>query len=416
MQKKKFDIVCLSFPAWDGNYVKSTVKLMSALSYSQRVIFVDYAYTWKDVIRGILGKHTFIPWKRVLGLQNRVRQVVVPQGTVEVLSLPPVIPVNWTRSPSLLKGLIRLNAWVLQRVLSGTLKRRGVKEPVVINALNPVYGNALAGKLEENLLVYYCYDEIQAGRWMTVHGHAAEEEFLKKVDLVITSSEKLRERKSAYHPKCYTVNNGVDLDIFMSGSTPDQSFSTSPHRPVIGYLGSVDHRMDLGLLDKLLERFPQTELHLVGRVTGKEVSEHFKDHPQVHFQGPQSPDKLAHFLGKFDVGIIPFVKNEFTEGIYPMKINEYLAAGLQVVSTRFGDMNSFESVAAICDTHQQFLDSIAAVLTTESDSVARMERIHFAQQNTWDRRAIEFLKIIREEGKEMYGKGELVREKLNIKV
>ena len=365
MQKKKFDIVCLSFPAWDGNYVKSTVKLMSALSHSHRVIFVDYAYTWKDVFRGILGKNPFIPWKRVLGVQSRVRQVLVPQGTVEVLSLPPVIPVNWTRSPSLLKRLIQLNGWLLQQVLASSLKNRGVEDRVVINALNPVYGNVLAGKLDESLLVYYCYDEIQAGKWMTVHGHAAEEGFFKKVDLVITSSEKLRERKSAYHPKCFTVNNGVDLDIFMSGSTPEQSFSTSPHRPVVGYLGSVDHRMDLVLLDKLLDKFPQIELHFVGRVTSKEVKEHFKGHPLVHFEGPQTPDKLAHFLGKFDVGIIPFVKNEFTEGIYPMKINEYLAAGLRVVSTRFGDMNSFESVAAICDTHEQFLESIGTVLNSD---------------------------------------------------
>ena len=415
MQKKKFDIVCLSFPAWDGNYVKSTVKLMSALSHSQRVIFVDYAYTWKDVIRGILGKHAYIPWKRVLGLQNRVRQVVVPQGTVEVFSLPPVIPVNWTRSPFLLKRLIQLNGGLLQRVLTRGLKKRAVVDPVVVNALNPVYGNALAGRLEEKLLVYYCYDEIQAGRWMTVHGHAAEEDFLKKVDLVITSSEKLRERKLAYHPKCYTVNNGVDLDIFMLGATPEQSFSTSPNKPVIGYLGSVDHRIDIALIDKLLGKFPQVELQFVGRVTSEEVVEHYKGHPQVHFQGPKTPDKLAHFLGKFDVGIIPFVKNEFTEGIYPMKINEYLAAGLSVVSTRFGDMNSFESVATICDTHEEFLESIGKVLNTDSNSVDRMERIHFAQQNTWDRRAVEFLKIIKEGWNEMYGKGELLREGLNIR-
>ncbi|MEM6631346.1 MAG: glycosyltransferase [Bacteroidota bacterium] len=409
----KFDIICLSFPAWDGNYVKSTVKLMSALAKSQRVVFVDYAYTWKDVLWGILGKNKYVPWKRVLGLQSRKRHVVLPQGSIQVLSLPPIVPINWTRSTLILKLLVKWNGWLIKKVLMRNLEKIDVYKPVVINALNPVYGNPLAGKLDERMLVYYCYDEIQAGNWMTKHGHAAEEEFLPKVDLVVTSAEKLRERKSAYHPNCFTVNNGVDLDMFMVH--PDES-TNSPNtgKPIIGYLGSVDHRLDVDLLDKLLKKFPHIDLHFVGRVTSMKVFKHFKQYPNVHFLGPQSPEKLASFLKTFEVGIIPFLKNDFTEGIYPMKINEYLAAGLPVVSTRFGDMNTFEDIANICDTPHAFLEALELCLDSGSTSIQKMERIHFAQENTWEKRAEEFLRILYKELGAKYGREEILREGVNI--
>ena len=302
---------------------------------------------------------------------------------------------------------------IIHQVLKRNLDKIEVYKPVVINALNPVYGNPLAGKLDERMLVYYCYDEIQAGKWMTKHGHAAEEKFLKKVDLVVASSEKLKERKEAYHPKCYTVNNGVDLDMFMVHPDED-SQSPGKGKPIIGYLGSVDHRLDVELLDGMLKRFPHADLHFVGRVTSMKVFKHFKQYPNVHFLGPQAPEKLASYLKSFDVGIIPFIKNDFTEGIYPMKINEYLAAGLPVVSTRFGDMNTFEEVANICNTHPEFLQAIEICLDHGASSTQKMERIHFAQENTWEKRAEEFLGILYKELGSRYGREEILREGVNI--
>ena len=60
------DIICIAFPAWEGNYLKSTVQLMKELALSQRVLYVDYAYTWKDFIQSIRGKN-FASWQRMIG-------------------------------------------------------------------------------------------------------------------------------------------------------------------------------------------------------------------------------------------------------------------------------------------------------------------------------------------------------------
>lgn len=399
---KEHDIVCLSFPAWDGNYVKSTVKLMCALTESNRVLFVDYAYTWKDVIKGIWGSHKHIPWQRILGLKDRIRYVILPNSSICVLSLPPMLPYNWARSYHLASAVVKFNAFWIKRSVRKALKKLHMEEHLVINALNPVYGIPLAGKLNERLLIYYCYDEISAAKWISRHGKIAEEKYLPTVDVAITSSEQLKQKKKVYQPYCYRVPNGVDLSLFEPKPAVDQALRYKKN--TVGYLGSVDDRLDLELLSSLCKQMPELEFQFLGRITSIKVMNSLKRFPNVKLLGPKPPEELSDYLHQWEVGIIPFVKNEFTAGIYPMKINEYLATGLPVVSTRFGDMDDFEEVACICDDIPAFLEAVVTeMMDNDADKVQR--RLEFARANTWKSRAKDLVKILNEH---IYGASNLI--------
>ena len=89
-------IVCHAFPAWDGNYLKSTVELMKRMAErGHQVLYVDYAYTWKDFFTQPPATR-----KRMLGLQARIRCIpVTGTGTLQVLTLPPVFPSNFLKHP-----------------------------------------------------------------------------------------------------------------------------------------------------------------------------------------------------------------------------------------------------------------------------------------------------------------------------
>jgi hypothetical protein len=60
----------------------------------------------------------------------------------------------------------------------------------------------------------------------------------------------------------------------------------------------------------------------------KEQTDPLRAIPNIRFEGAKPPTALMEYLKEFHIGIIPFIKNEQTAAIYPMKINEYLAAGL----------------------------------------------------------------------------------------
>ena len=396
MPSLTYDIVCVAFPSWEGDYVKSTVKLMEQLGKRHQVLYLDYPYTWKDWLLGVLGRNK-VPVARMLGLQDRLRAISLPEGgTVQVLTGPPVVPTNFIKAPTLYNYIQRFNARLIRRTVLRAYKRLSIQSPVVINAFNPFIGVPLAGTLNERLLVYYCYDEIATCAWALVHGARVERELVALADAVVVSSKGLQDTKQKLGKPTFLVNNGVDFAEFSRGQAPVESKPASPRK--MGYVGSIDSRLDYPLLHRLATAFPDCEIELVGRETydkpGVEASiEQLKKRPNVTFVGAQPPAQLPGYLRGFRVGLIPFVKNTQTAAIYPMKINEYLAAGVPVVSTDFAPLNEFRPVVAICTDQEAFVREVEAALFHDT-SAQQTARVALAQQNAWDQRAHEMETII----------------------
>ena len=123
------------------------------------------------------------------------------------------------------------------------------------------------------------------------------------------------------------------MDLFSQGF-----HEQAPQQQTIGYIGTIDDRLDYDILHHLFTNLPQTRFVFVGRALSQQGLAILKKYPNVSIEGPKTPEELPPYLKTFSAGIIPFIKDTFTKGIYPMKINEYLAAGLPVISTGFGDM------------------------------------------------------------------------------
>lgn len=382
-------IVCHAFPAWDGNYLKSTVELMKRLAErGHQVLYVDYAYTWKDFFTQPPATR-----KRMLGLQARIRCIpVTGTGTLQVLTLPPVFPSNFLKQPVLYDFVNRLNSVFIRGTIKSAIARLKFHHPVVINAFNPSFGMHLAGKLQESFLLYYCYDEISAANWAGKHGPRLEKQFIQVCDAVVCSSEGLQTKLASQHPNVQVVKNGVDFKQFfhrlplemlppIPGKTPGQK--------VIGYLGSVDDRLDFALLESQFRRFSDALFVFVGRVQEVSIQQRLLAFPNVYLAGAFPATDLQGWVQQMDVCLIPFVKNKFTAGIYPLKINEYLAAGKSVVSTRFAPLQEFEEIVFLTEP-AHFGDAIQRAL----DSGEKPEYQAFARKNDWMERAAQLEKII----------------------
>jgi glycosyltransferase involved in cell wall biosynthesis len=110
--------------------------------------------------------------------------------------------------------------------------------------------------------------------------------------------------------------------------------------------------------------------------------------------GPKKIYELPQYLKYFDCALIPYKKNILTRSIYPLKINEYLAAGRPVVATDFSeDINGFDSVIYIGRDHPEFVQMIDNAI--EENSATRIEaRKEVAAMNTWTARVQSFWEII----------------------
>jgi len=364
-------IVCHSFPAWDTPYVKSTIELMTRLTATHRVVFIDYHYTWKDVF-----KHPSAPKKKLLGLKAKVRKEQTPFGEIEIVNLPPVLPMNWINKPGLFKGMAQLNGWWLRRFIK-TLKRQlGINEFTLVNAFNPIYGLNTHKAWKATKSIYYCYDEISGTQWSGKHGPKYEAQFAAKVDMVITTSSQLQKHKSQLNTNCHLVPNGVNLDVFKKPSIISNKTKT------LGYVGAVDDRIDFELLQRITEALPDFTIEMYGPM---KVLLPCLLVDRVRFHGAIPQEALPSKISEMDICLIPFVKNNLTASIYPLKINEYLAMGKPVVSTDFADLSDFDKQIAIGDTHEKFITQIKKQVRYNSRLKAQ-QRIEFAKGNSWNER------------------------------
>jgi glycosyltransferase involved in cell wall biosynthesis len=260
---------------------------------------------------------------------------------------------------------------------------------IVINAFSPALGIFNIGRFNETLQLYHCYDEIGAAEWFGVHGAQLEEEYMPKVDGIVCTSRGLFNTKKAYNDNTFLVQNGVNFELFNKGFNDN----IAQEKKIIGYVGTIDDRLDYPLLEKLFEDFKNWEFHFVGRCNydpGRQILEKYDN---VKMPGSVPVTELPKVLSTFHAGLIPFVENDFTRGIYPLKINEYLAAGIPVILTRFSDLSEFEDIASICDSHEEFSQLLGQEV--EEDNLSRRrQRVEIAQTNSWPGRWKQFEDII----------------------
>lgn len=375
-------IIIIGFPAWEGEYLKSTVQLVGELAKNNTVLYVEYPFTWKDAIMGRLGK-TKAPWRRILGKEERLRSLRLDNGAeVNVLTLPPMMPVNFINGEALYDSLMGANARKAFPAIKSAMQALGFHRPVVVNAFNPFLGVFLARQFDEKALIYYCYDEISAAKWAGKHGARLERKFIQQADAVVTSSQPLLMAKKQYAKRSFLVKNGVDFDLFNRKSPIVNHKSQT-----IGFLGSLDERIDYDLLESTIINMPHRNFVFVGRINSPEA-ERLRCLPNVELVGSQPATSLPAWVQQFGVCMIPFVKNRLTAGIYPLKINEYFAAGKPVVTTNFGDLNDFRHLVSVADTPTEFANALENALQKDQNGDDQ-QRIAFAHGNSWRQRANE---------------------------
>jgi len=387
---ENFDcIICVGQTAWEGDFQKAVVQLMTELSVRHRVLYVDYQYTLKDYAMHLLGKQT-LPGRTLSRAQPLAKKTMANGGEVYVWTPPVMLPINWLTA-SLHDLLLKQNAGRLTRQLRGVMRKLDMHRPLVINGLNPVFGLPMLGKLNEWATIYYCFDEITIGRWMGRHGGRYELDYLRQVDAVVTTSTALLQQKSRIQPNAFCVKNGVNFELFNQANQLADKKPTV--KPIVGYLGTADDRIDLPLVEYCIRTMPDVLFQFVGEVNEPKIMEQLSAYPNVTFTPPHQPQALPPLLARMKAAIIPYVRNEHTYTIYPLKINEYLAAGLPVVSTPFAILDDFEGVVELAKEPEEFAQALQRALADDTPQ-RREQRVAMAKNNSWEQRAREFEDVI----------------------
>ncbi|WP_109831444.1 glycosyltransferase [Reichenbachiella versicolor] len=370
-------IIIHSLPAWDSPYIKSTVEL--AKNMDQDALFIDYAYTWIDVLK---TKHA--PNSRILGLRSRTRKEKGHYGnTITILNQPAIIPTNKIKWNWLRFRVHRLNVQKLNRFYRKWKQKLCVDRPVVINAQNPVQGihTDYEASFSPSKIVYYSYDNIEAMKWLSKQGKEAEARFIKRANQVICTSKGLADKFSSMHQDVKVVHNGVNDTVFCRQETTPKNY--------IDYLGAVDDRLDLDLVKNLISKFQDYTFRFIGPVKYNKLAKVVNKSENGRMTGAMGQTEAVDLLAEAKACIIPFKSNDFTKFVYPLKINEYLSMGKPVVTTNFADLSSFTEIVSIAQSADEFLEMLSQELDSDNTD-KQQQREFFAKQNNWRSRALQF--------------------------
>ncbi len=386
---KNRNILCVSVPSWKANYASTIVELMKKMGAENKVLYVQNPYTIKDLLSALVKKDKKFPFKKVLGLSSGLETHSENNTEVHVLTPPLNLTINFLPQGFVYDQLLKFNGWLVRQSVKKHLHRLGMNRDLIhIVSFHPLMGVVNGRKFGENVLLYHCYDEIGHAHWMKNHGTDYENRFIGHTDAVVFTSQGLLEKKGSLNQNSYLVKNGADISLFSKAFNIDL-----PEKKIVGYIGSIDDRLDYDLLEYVAASMPDTIFQFIGRVVDEKAKSRLEKFDNIQFSGAKKLDELPAFVREFSAGIIPFVRNEFTKGIYPLKINEYLAAGLPVVSTDFGYLEDFKGIITIARDKEQFKNGLLDELGRDSND-KRISRQQVASRNSWDNRAEDLSQVI----------------------
>jgi teichuronic acid biosynthesis glycosyltransferase TuaH len=296
------------------------------------------------------------------------------------------------------KLAIELNAKSMSAYFRQTinlfLKDRYFLDLIWIN--NPKY-YAVVKQTKYRKLVYSIEDDLFEFLAMPHSLIANHLKLIELADVVTVTSEPLfrqiqplLEKKS----KLVLLRNGVDLQQF---SQIDDRYLESDRefraisQPRIIYVGAISYWFDFDLLIRVANMLPDYNFVIVGPA---DVSiERLQKISNIYLLGAKPHAIIQNYLHESDVGIIPFLRTKLIESVNPIKLYEYMAAGLPVISTTWEELESLNSPAFLAKNSDEFAEQIAKILK-ESNSSSRQNLIHFAEANSWESRFAQLMKIL----------------------
>ena len=345
---ERFSFLFISTTDWDAPQFGSRQQIAQLLARrGHQVLFVEVPRALHSLISAPADT------RRALTRMGRVRAI---EAGLYAYTPRPVLPIYYHP----------LTNWVNQRLVAwdvrGAYRRLGWARPDVLWTYWP-NSAALVGRLGERAAVYHCIDEFATRAYPLVgEGVIArmEAELCRKVDRVFARTEALAAAKRQLNPQTEFLPGGVDVTLFdpTQQETVDASLAALPG-PRVGFLGTIDDRVDIELLAVVARQMADVTFVLAGP-----VKQHLVDLrplaalPNVHFL-PAYPHTTAPALvAALDVCLIPYRINSYTEGLSPLKLYEYLAMGKPVVTTDLPYVQREAAHVAIVHDADEFVTAI----------------------------------------------------------
>ncbi|WP_033438165.1 glycosyltransferase [Saccharothrix sp. NRRL B-16314] len=346
--------VCFSAQDWwYHNRAHSDFQLMRAMAAHRRVLVVNSI----GMRMPTRGNSTHVSRRILRKLRSVAKFVRRPMPEFYVMS---PLPLPFYGSPFLRK----VNAVLVRGQVRLVARFLGLRNPVIMVTIPTAWD--VVAPMRRHRLVFNRSDRHsdfpEADRASI---EALENRLLAHADHVVYVSHALMDEElPRTGARAHFLDHGVDIDHFVV-RPPDQwpDDVRSITGPRIGFFGALDDFVvDFDLLERVAAELPQASLVLIGDAT--HPMERFAKYPNVHWLGFRQYSSIPAYGSAFDVAIMPWQDNDWIKRSNPIKLKEYLALGLPVVSTDFAELAGYTDRVRAARTPTAFVDAVRETLAT----------------------------------------------------
>lgn len=248
--------------------------------------------------------------------------------------------------------------------------------------------------------VYYCNDEYignSSRRFSPVERYHSliEQQVIKNSCFCVSTAGYLTRKLSRHNPHVY--------EIPLGGPSPQPAAGTrrfDKHTPIkVGLMGSIQAgHASVEVVNRLL-REPDFQLVFIGNV-GEEFSRRIADIARIEMKGVLTGEALFREMAAFDVAIAPYNLEKINAGVTPNKLFQYLACACPVVISAIPNIEGIHyppGTVYVAENGEGFVDNIRRAHAEDCPAFASA-RMHYAAENTWEKRVRLFLSRMNEHG------------------
>jgi teichuronic acid biosynthesis glycosyltransferase TuaH len=373
------DYVIYAPTPWDSPR-QPAHNLADALAVRHRVLYIDPPLSPLSPIRYGLRRSTWPRLRAVVDRRLRTR------GRLRVFAPLVLPPIEHPRMRAHSLPLLRAQ-------ISRTVARAGLERPVILAWRGLP---ELAGVAGESLRVGVIMDHPSAGAALLGRDATELEAEMAAAciasDLICTTSHPMRQLLAERGWESELVPFGFPADLIetFDGAAQPPEYAQLP-RPLLGYTGGIDDRLDFELILRLADRFSHGSLVFVGAVSPRlsaPARTALKARANIHLLGPRPRDLLPAYIRYLDVALMPYEDSLFTRHQSPMKLWEYFYAGPPIVGAGSAELRRYPPPLV---NYAESADAVPALVEQAlgDPAAGREERRRYALANTWEHRATE---------------------------
>jgi glycosyltransferase involved in cell wall biosynthesis len=376
-------VICFSGQDWwYHNRAHSDFQLMRRAAETRTVLFVN-----SIGMRMPLPGRSTQPMRRILrkvGSIARFLRTPLPETPRFHVLSPVVLPfygIPWVR---------RLNTVLVTVQVRLAARRLGIRRPACVVTIPTAW--PVVNRLDVSSVTFNRSDKQSEFEEVDQsYIRELEEALLRGSDRVMYVSHALMDAEAPLTgDRARFLDHGVDLELFHQGLFPHQDLAAIPS-PRIGFFGGFDdYVIDMDLLEHLAKSVPDAQVVLIGDATCS--MDRLTSQPNVHWLGYRPYEEIPRFGAGFDVAIMPWLRNGWIEACNPIKLKEYLALGLPIVSTDFPEVTHYADVVRVAADADSFVELVRQSLSDRGPSTPEQRRAVVAG-SSWDRRAADMLAI-----------------------